>query len=521
MSYGELKGFKDHFGFGGVAPGLCSILKAIPEQDLGTVSLKWKDPIDTYIEGNLIASWKRTTIIRKKGSYPTSITDGEKIAEITTRDQYATAELVDRNFPEGATLTDYFYMAFPESDTGAISVNERNRFIPGARYVHYAIEIDLNNSDPAGRITYLEECADFESAYMDYTAGVFKYGSWKNAFFMPKPCMLKSDGTVAYYLNPDDYSLREDGSASDYNNTSFDGNVMIEFPTVWIWIDTSGAKPVIHFSDQQIDENYRALAHHDQSGNVIPYIYVGAYDGALVSSKVRCISGLTPMNTQTGANEITYAKNNGSLWYTGVLADRLLINMLLMLIGKSTNTQSVFGNGHYTGGSQASSLIKTGTMDKRGLFWGTNGSGNGVKVFGIENYWGNLWKRIAGLINANGTQKYKLTYGTEDGSTVIGYNTDGSGYKTLAGGTPGGTSGGYISKVLVTEDGYFPITASGSETTFECDGLWFNNSQSNYAFVGGSCNDGFLCGAFTVALSNAVSDSSWIFGASLSCKPTA
>ena len=130
-------------------------------------------------------------------------------------------------------------------------------------------------------------------------------------------------------------------------------------------------------------------------------------------------------------------------------------------------------------------------------------------------------KRIAGLINANGTQKYKLTYGTEDGSTVIGYNTDGSGYKTLAGGTPGGTSGGYISKVLVTEDGYFPITASGSETTFECDGLWFNNSQSNYAIVGGHCSFGFLCGAFTVALDAAVSHSSWDLGASLSCKPTA
>ena len=50
--------------------------------------------------------------------------------------------------------------------------------------------------------------------------------------------------------------------------------------------------------------------------------------------------------------------------------------------------------------------------------------------------------------------------------------------------TPSGTSGGYISDSVVNEYGWFPKTASGSQTTYECDGLWFNNSQSNYAIVG-------------------------------------
>lgn len=116
-------------------------------------------------------------------------------------------------------------------------------------------------------------------------------------------------------------------------------------------------------------------------------------------------------------------------------------------------------------------------------------------------------------------KKIKLTYGTEDGSTATGYNTSGNGYIALSGATPSGTNGGYISNAIMNEYGYFPVTASGSQTTYDCDGLWFNNSQSNYAFVGGGCNDGFLCGALSVYLLDAAAYSSWDFGSSISCKP--
>lgn len=59
----------------------------------------------------------------------------------------------------------------------------------------------------------------------------------------------------------------------------------------------------------------------------------------------------------------------------------------------------------------------------------------------MENWWGNIWRRIAGWINDKGTQKVKLTRGTKDGSTAADYNTTGSGYKTISGATPAGTFG--------------------------------------------------------------------------------
>ena len=199
----------------------------------------------------------------------------------------------------------------------------------------------------------------------------------------------------------------------------------------------------------------------------------------------------------------------------------MLINLLLLLIGKSTSTQTVFGNGHYSGGSSASSNIVSGTMNNKGLFYGTNGTGKGVKVFGMEHWWGNQWRRIGGWIDDKGTQKIKMTYGQSDGSTVDGYNTDGTGYIVIPNSTPYGSNGGYISKILFNENGLIPTTVSGSQTTYYCDGLWFNNSQINYALVGGASCDGYCVGAFYSHLSNTVSVAHWAHVAALSCKPLA
>ena len=233
------------------------------------------------------------------------------------------------------------------------------------------------------------------------------------------------------------------------------------------------------------------------------------------------LSGRTPIGSKTASDEINYAKANnvGSdvIWYTELINDRMLVNLLLLLIGKSTNTQAVFGNGHH----KDNYLIETGSMNNKGIFYGTNGSGNGVKVFGMEHWWGNQWRRIGGCINDKGTQKIKMTYGQSDGSTTDGYNLDGSGYITIANSTPSGTNGGYISKMLITENGLIPVSANGSATTYYCDGLWFNNSQVDYAVVGGNSDFTSSVGALYWNVSTTSSAAAGYFGASLSCKPLA
>ena len=143
------------------------------------------------------------------------------------------------------------------------------------------------------------------------------------------------------------------------------------------------------------------------------------------------------------------------------------------------------------------------------------------KVIGIENFYGNVWKRIGGWINNKGTQKIKMTYGQSDGSTVDGYNTDGAGYIVIGNSTPIGTSGGYVSKVLFNKNGLIPTTANGSKTTYYCDGLWFNNSQIDYVLVGGNSYNTSRVGALCSSLNTASSHAYWDIGAALSCKPLA
>lgn len=400
----------------------------------------------------------------------------------------------------------------------------------------YGFQINGSESDPAASVTYLEDAVGMTPAHMDFSTGMFDYGSWEDAFFMPRPCMLKSDGTVDYYLNPDNYALKEDGTASDIANTAYAGNAMMEWGRnghkIWLKIlptgDGSSAK--VYISNHRVDSKYFDYPFHNCKGESAEHFYTPIYNGSVISSTMRSLSDQTVSKTLAGTAEITAAKANNpstdELWNIECFADRLLINMLLILMGKSLNTQAVFGQGLNSGGSEAiNDGFTTGVHNTKGLFYGTNDGTastytNAVKIFGMENYYGFHWRRTNGLILNNGATKYKLTYGTEDGSSATGYNTDGTGYKD-AGVTPSGTSGGYISKAKFTEDGMFSDTMSGSASTYYCDATWFNNAAVTFARFGGASTHGASVGAFCLGLHGAVSAANWYTGAALSCKPLA
>lgn len=508
-------------------------IMAVYDTELCKYKLKWQEPYDTVIDGQVACIVDKVIIRRKLNSVPTDETDGDLVIEVKRKDfnSYKNEYFIDQALtPNNGDM--YYYKAFPVSTTGFYNYSTLNETsgIVAKDYVLYGFKLDQNESDPASMITYIEDNKDFEPSHMDYTADTFKYGDWSDAWFIKnlKPCMLKYDGTVDYELDKDDYSKKLDGTPSDIDNTSYEGNAMIGFPKVyWKVVDNGDDTANIYFSDKKVDSSFKCWSHLDNNGNEIDYCYISIYDGSNIDSKLRSLSGKTPCNAQSATTEITYAKANNLtddiIWYTEVFSDVMLIRLLLLLIGMSTDTQTVFGNGHYTGGDYASDLILSGSMNKKGLFYGTNGSQEGVKVFGIEHWWGNIWKRIGGWINENGTQKVKMTYGQSDGSTADGYNLDGSGYVTIANSTPSGTSGGYISKMLITENGLFPVVISGSNTTYYCDALWFSNSGKCYALVGGNCGGdaGFRVGSFESALNSAITSKSWGVGASLSCKPLA
>lgn len=423
-------------------------------------------------------------------------------------------------------------------------------------YEIYTFRIDHDNSDPDTSVRpfihgYGCDNYDYQNAGMDYTNDVFKYGDWANAFFIKnlKPVYLNRDGSIEYELDKNNYKQKTDGTtASEVTDLTSTGNVMIGFPTVWFFRYMSGSYEYVVVSNKQLDYRFKAWAHHDKNGNVLPYIYLSAYNGSLSdydsevgvsTGKLRSISGVDYHNLNTITNnkilsnasrgeEINFAiRNNdagetGEGWYILHKAEWDMINDLLILISGTTDTQTAFGNGVIGGHvSETNTGIKsTGLYDDKGLFYGKNTQTDQIKIFGIEAWWGNIWNSLAGWINASGTQKVKMTHGMEDGSTTTGFDTTGSGYVAIAGSTPSGTSDGYVSGWKKTEYGYIPIVVSGSSNTFVPDTLLFNN-LTTFAMISGRVGKTLKCGAFCVDLSSRVAYSDWFISARLVYKGTA
>ena len=407
----------------------------------------------------------------------------------------------------------------------------------------YGFHIDGGESNPASKVTYIADAVGMIPAMMNTHTGLFYWGSWKDAFFMPRPCMLKYDGTVDYYLDPNNYGLREDGETpSDVADPTYGGNAMMEWgqddKIIWYKIvpdENDATSCSVYIADHQEDEDFVCWPFINSQGNQVAHFYTPIYNGTLVNGVLRSISGRTWSTygciKKTATEERTAARHNNdelAIWDTEVYCDIVLINLLLTLMGKSTDGQSVYGQGLHTSGTENTNKnFVTGVHNTKGMFYGTNSGtattyANAVKVFGMENWWGFVWRRFGGLVNVNGTEKFKLTRGTLDGTTADDYvisetAADYDGY--LTGGNLPSESGTYINQMAFADNAYTAIAASGTASTHYCDGLWTNNEQVSYAYRGGGSASGARCGPWYLGLSNVASRVYWDVGAAPSCKP--
>lgn len=421
--------------------------------------------------------------------------------------------------------------------------NEKSHFC-------YSYKIDMSDSNPATCVKphfdprYGCDNFNFTSAHMDYANDRFEYGSWESFIRrIARPCMLRYDGTVDYYLDPDDYSKKITGEASDVADLNYNGNVMVELEKLYFKRYTYNGIQYCFISDRKLDKSFKCYAHHDKYGEELDYIYRAAYDGSYDGTRLRSISGIDYhnlnaltagyiMSNATRQEEMNFAKANnvsteqGEGWNILHKSEWDYINDILFLIGMSTDVQTTFGRGRDSGYVDATDtgIVSTGTMDDKGLFWGKNDGSAGVKVLGIENPWANLYKSCAGWFNDKGTQKVKYTYGTEDGSTGEGYNITADGYISITGATPtkgdeSTSGGGYITAWQYGDYGILPYeTINGASNKYLCDYIWFNNTATCFALVGGSSNFSLSCGLF-VGLGNVAGHRHWGFGAALSYKP--
>ena len=500
----------------GIPPSICTALRQTKKN--GKYYLKWKDPNDTIINEQVLCSWAKTLIVAKVGSFPENESDGEIVCTNTTRNAY---NLTAFEYSPQNTENEYYFKAFPISLNGVVCYDSQNAF--GMKMFEFLI--NPNDSNPSTRVIYAGENKDYKPAKMNFATGQFDYGDWAKAFFMSlfKPCMLNPDGTVKHYLCEDNYSLQVDGvTPSDVANTSQTANAMVEIGQIWIKeenLDNGMMKIKI---GSEAFEGADCHTHRKKDGSYADFVYRSIYDGCNISNKIRSLSGQAICKNVAGNTQLAYAKANGAGWNADEYSMRRLINYLLILIGKSTDVQGVFGTGRYSGGSDNNNnQLNTGTLDIKGMFYGDNSNG-AVKVFHIENWWGNIWKFTNGVIQKNGQLLYKMCEGTWDGSTVEEYNSDGTGYVNSGVTVTGTVSQCYIKKMtLVPGIGLVPSNESGgSSSTYFCDGWWSNSSVVGFARFGSTPVDGLLVGAFAFTVDYAVSASHWASGVALSYKQT-
>ena len=503
---------------GGLAPQAISNRKIVKSGT--TYSLTWTDPADTTVNGQVLCAWGGTKIVRKEGSFPQSPTDGVVVLDNKVRNQYALEPFVD-------TVDDadkvYKYRAFPYSVNGVYGMQTQNMF---DRWVFTFKEL-ITESAPDYRITYDDDNANYTPGHMDFTTGKFDFGDWANcpliAWENLRPCMVYNtdagndkNGTVAYYLDPNDHSKKYGSDeASDVSNPDFPGNAMVEVRRVFTKIVVDGNYIITSFSNEKLDDGYECYQCKKADGTYADFFYVPMFMASLIDGKFRSLAGQTLNKSKTASQEISYAQANGSGWNIETWADDQYFEALTKLIIGSTNAQAKIGEGITSGGE--SSLLSTGTTLDKGMMYGSNTTTVAVKAFYRENPWGSQWRRMVGMLLVNGVWKVKMTKSTVDGSTASDYNLTGEGYITLEVATPSGTSGGYISTIeQAGKYGCFPTVMSGTESTYECDGCWFNNSITAVPQRGGSAADGRVCGPSYLNVSLTATGAYWNISAALS-----
>ena len=498
------------------------------EKSGNTVKLWWEDPLDGY------AQWAKTVIVKKQGAYPESPSDGITVVTTTERDKYKTNPYTDTQ----ADADKWYYRAFPVSAGGNTSYHRLNKF----GFWHYAIWIDredgvestcVHNVDGYDNQGYRPIKMIFDT---DVEKNVLDWGDWENAQFMPKPCMLRNNGTVDYYLNPNNYNQKADGSpTTDISDVNYDGNAMMEWSPVFTKNETIGTKHYIYYCSEKLDDSYECYSAKKDDGTYGEHWYMPIYEGRVVNNVMRSLSTGTD-GTGTGAalptasttmdQEMTYAKANGTGWNITNWADENLVAMLGVLVMGRLNCAMAIG---YNCGSSSSGLThKVGTANKKGMFFGHyTTSAYATKFFGMENWWGHRLRRCVGLLTKDYKVFVKMTKSIVDGSTVQNYNSTADGYVNT-GITVPAMSGSYFVDVANSKYGYaIPTaltkykgdtgTAGGSASTYYCDGGW--SAGGVCALVsGGYVYGGTASGLFCFYVSNAPSIAAWHLGASLSFK---
>lgn len=310
-------------------------------------------------------------------------------------------------------------------------------------------------------------------------------------------CVLKADGTVNYYLNPDNSNFKADGTPSIL--TGADGNVMVQVPKFYAKVETVGNVDKYSIS-LTADVGYVVHPWFVKAGVEVPFRYYRAYTGFNSGGTLKSISGVTPTRTQTIATFRSQAVANGTGWH---LTDWNAVNAIKLLCYIEFNDYIVtdyIGTGNDTGSDyglttgQSNAIGNTSSPSTNNNTW--------MSYRGIENFYADCWEFLDGVNINNYVFYVNQNYTTFASDVFTG--------DYVSKGTTIAASASYITRCAVSvSGGWIPSVIGGASTTYYGDGFW-STTGARVALFGGSANHGALAGtgALIVAAASSYSDAS-------------
>jgi len=377
-----------------------------------------------------------------------------------------------------------------------------------------------------------------------------------NAHRNMRRCLLLDNGTVNYYLDPNDSTKKADGTNSVL--TGADGMVMVEIPKFYVKRTVAGTITTWSVADTALP-GFVVHPAFIKDGTEVDYRYYGAYDAcafdvststyisglnrdnavgntpnvdvtATTGDKLASVSGIYPMVGLTRAQFRTIAANRGTGWRQLDWTLFSAVQVLYLTEYQTFFSQSVLGDGNVNGtylvqdGVQANSPNSIAGLTNS---WGNSSTrGNqpsaGAKpgtafmsYRGIENLYGNVWNWADGCIaNPDGSvsanqARMWWTNNSADFSDSVKTNMTEIAVNLA-------TGSDYISAFAATD--YFFVATSvsgGSTSTFATDQWFGSTSDDRVVLVGGVAIIGAAAGVFVVNVSAASSDAARSIGGRL------
>ena len=398
-----------------------------------------------------------------------------------------------------------------------------------AQYAVDEISKILNEEDVYGFVEHMDvldpnERVDYIGLNKSYSpititmGGGFSLGDWSEFPVLKnnKPYMVKSDGYVDYELSSTDYTKKVDGeTASDVANTSYDGGA-------FSWLQKIYKKEYIVGSDRYVKfsltprDGFEAIGFIDSDDNELEGVWIPMFYGFIDSdSKMLTVSGTQPNYGKTTAEQKTAIdnfNNKRGKFFGGAIINT--IHDLLILWGKTTNTQDKYGYGNCYG-YDASLTPTYGVLANAvvggGQFYGTGSDDkkhlNKILHSVVLGSW-QQWQRDPYTQSVNGRVYVSPNYKYDITSPATTYKD--TGIQLTA------ASGNYPHKYAVVEKfGTIPVPPyGGTSSTGGCDGLWVNATITAVAFRFGNCNNDLIDGVGALNLNNASTNANWNIGAS-------